>query len=150
MRLSDESHTTIEQFFRTHRGDAGLVLPRIRFHGGLLARLLMLLSAGMGAMTLGSHVFVKPALLKRDESGRVTMPGWLVAHEATHVLQYAERGFARFMLGYLGGYWRALREGKRWDAAGRMAAYMAIAEECEAREAEHAYAAQMPATALSE
>ena len=144
MRLSDESHSHVEQFFRAHRGDAGLVLPRIHFHGGVFARLLML-SAGMSAMTLGRHVFVRPGLFRRDVRGRVTLPGWLVVHEAAHVLQYAERGFVRFLLAYLGGYWRALREGGRWDAAGRMAAYMAIAEEREASVAEHAYAAQTPA-----
>ena len=142
MRLSDESHSQVEQFFRAHRGDPGLVLPRIHLHRGPFARLLMLASAGMGAMTLGRHVFVRPGLLRRDAAGRVTLPGWLVVHEAAHVLQYAERGFARFLAGYLRGYWRALRVGGRWDAAGRMAAYMAIKEECEAREAEHAYVAQ--------
>lgn len=145
MRLSDESHSHVEQFFRAHRGDPGLVLPRMRLHCGVVARLLMLASAGMGAMTLGRHVFVRPGLLRRDSEGRVTLPGWLVAHEAAHVLQYAEKGFVRFLWGYLGGYWRALREGGRWDAAGRMAAYMAIEEECEARGAEEAYASRMPA-----
>jgi hypothetical protein len=145
MRLSDESHSHVERFFRAHRGDPGLVLPRIRLHAGLSARLLMLASAGMGAVTLGRHVFVRPGLLRRDGAGRVTLPGWLVVHEAAHVLQYAERGFARFLAGYLGGYWRALREGGRWDAAGRMAAYMALEEEREARRAEDAYAARMPA-----
>lgn len=144
MRLSGEAHSHVEQFFRMHRGDAGLVLPRIDIHGGLFARLLML-SAGMGAMTLGRHIFVKPTLLSRDGAGRVTLPGWLVVHEAAHVLQYAERGFVRFLQGYLGGYWRALREGGRWDAAGRMAAYLAIEEEREAHAAEHAYASRMPA-----
>ncbi|HEX8336964.1 MAG TPA: DUF4157 domain-containing protein [Pyrinomonadaceae bacterium] len=144
MRLSDESHSHVEQFFRAHTGDAGLVLPRIHFHGGASARLLML-SAGMGAMTLGRHVFVRPGLFRRDVRGRLTLPGWLVVHEAAHVLQYAEKGFARFLLGYLGGYWRALRGGRRWDAAGRMAAYMAIQEERAARAAEHAYVAQTPA-----
>ena len=142
MRLSDESHSHVEQFFRAHRGDAGLVLPRIRLHGGVCARLLMLASAGMGAMTLGRHVFVRPGLLRRDAAGRLTLPGWLVIHEAAHVLQYAERGFVRFLAGYLRGYWRALREGGRWDAPGRMAAYLAIEEEREARRAEDAYAEQ--------
>jgi hypothetical protein len=144
MQLSDEAHTHVEQFFRAHRGDAGLVLPRIHFHGGVFARLLML-SAGMGAMTLGRHVFVRPGLFRRDVRGRVTLEGWLVVHEAAHVLQYTEKGFVRFLLGYLHGYWRALREAGRWDAAGRMAAYNAIEEEREARVAEQAYAAQMPA-----
>jgi hypothetical protein len=138
MRLSDEFHSHVEQFFRAHRGDAGLVLPRIRFHGGAFARWLML-SVGVSAMTLGRHVIVRPGLFRRDTRGRATLPGWLVVHEAAHVLQYAERGFVRFLLGYLRGYWRALREGGRWDAAGRMRAYLAIEEEREAREAEHVY-----------
>lgn len=145
MRLSEQSHSSVEQFFRAHRGDAGLVLPRMRIHGGLFARLLMQASAGMGAMTLGRHVFVRPGLFRRDARGRVTLPGWLVVHEAAHVLQYAERGFAGFLSGYLRGYWRALRAGGRWDAAGRMAAYLAIEEEREAREAERAYASRAPA-----
>jgi hypothetical protein len=144
MRLSDESHAHVEQFFRVHRGDAGLVLPRMRVHGGLVARLLMI-SAGMGAMTLGRHVFVRPGLFARDARGRLTLPGWLVVHEAAHVLQYAEGGFVRFLLRYLRGYWRALREGGRWDAAGRMSAYFAIEEEREAQAAEHAYASRAPA-----
>ena len=144
MRLSDESHSEVERFFRAHMCDAGLVLPRMRIHGGLSARLLML-SGGMGAMTLGRHVFVRPGLFRRDAGGRLTLPGWLVVHEAAHVLQYAERGFARFLLCYLRGYWRALRCGGRWDAAGRMAAYLAIEEERAAHAAERAYVAQAPA-----
>ena len=145
MRLSDESHSHVEQFFREHLGDPGLALPRIRLHAGVCARLLMLASAGMGAVTLGRHVFVRPGLLRRDSEGRVTLPGRLVVHEAAHVLQYAESGPVRFLRGYLRGYWRALREGGRWDAAGRMAAYLSIEEEREARRAEDAYAALTPA-----
>ena len=106
---------------------------------------MLMLSAGMDAMTLGRHVFVRPGLFRKDVLGRLTLPGWLVVHEAAHVLQYAEKGFARFLVGYLGGYWRALREGGRWDAAGRMAAYRAIEEERQAHAAEHAYVAQTPA-----
>lgn len=141
MRLSDESHSRVEQFFRAHTGDAGLLLPRIHIHVGICARVLMGW-VGMGAMTVGSHVFVRPGLLKEDAEGRVTLPGWLVVHEAAHVIQYAGRGHVRFFRDYLRGYWRALREGGRWDAAGRMAAYMAIPEEREAHTAEHAYVAR--------
>ncbi len=112
----------------------------MRVHAGGGARLLMLLSAGMSAMTLGRHVFVRPSLLRRDGVGRLGLPGWLVVHEAAHVLQYEGRGFARFVRDYLRGYWRALREGGRWDRAARNAAYLAIAEEQEARAAEAAYA----------
>src|SRR5215216_3576110 len=96
MRLSDESHSKVEQFFREHTGDPWLALPQVHFHGGLAARVLMGW-VGMSAMTLGRHVFVRPGLLKRDARGRVTLPGWLVVHEAAHALQYAEKGFARFI-----------------------------------------------------
>ena len=98
-------------------------------------------TAGMGAITFGRHVYVQTGLFGRDSKGRATLPARLVVHEAAHVLQYEARGYPRFFRDYLRGYWRGLREGGRWDAAGRMAAYMAIAEEREAREAEDAYAA---------
>lgn len=142
MRLSAESHAIVEQFFREHTGDERLVLPPIEFHGGLGARLLMR-AVGMGAITFGRHVFVNPRLLVRDAEGRVTLPGWLAAHEAAHVLQYEGRGLARFLRDYLRGYWRALRGGRRWDARGRTNAYLAIPEECEARRAQQAYSMRM-------
>jgi hypothetical protein len=93
----------------------------------------------MGAITFGRNVFVRPALFVKDGEGRATLPGWLIVHEATHVLQYQARGYPRFFRDYLRNYWRALREGGRLDKEGRMAAYMAIAEEREARAAETAY-----------
>ena len=139
MRLSAESHKRVEQFFREYVNEPGLSLPPIDFHGGLTARVLMVF-ARMDAITFGRRVFVRPGLFGRDERGRATLRGWLVVHEAAHVLQYERRGFARFLRDYLRGYWRALRAGGRWDARGRMAAYMAIAEEREARAAEAAYA----------
>ena len=138
MRLSAESHARVEQFFREYLNEPGLRLPPVNFHGGLTARILMTF-AGMGAITFGRNVFVRPVLFGRDSDGRATLPAWLVVHEATHVLQYGRGGFARFMRDYLRGYWRALREGGRWDGRGRMAAYMAIAEEREASSAEAAY-----------
>jgi hypothetical protein len=139
MRLSAESHARVEQFFREYSNEPGLSLPPINFHGGLTARVLMAF-AGVDAITFGRQVFVRPGLFGRGREGRATLQGWLVVHEAAHVLQYAERGFARFLRDYLRGYGRALREGGRWDARGRMAAYMAIAEEREALAAEAAYA----------
>jgi len=138
MRLSAESHARVEQFFREHLNDPNLRLPPVDFRGGPAARVLMAF-AGMGAITFGRRVFVRPGLFGRDRLGRATLPGWLVVHEAAHVLQYERRGFAPFLRDYLRGYWRALREGGRWDGSGRMAAYMAIAEEREARSAETAY-----------
>jgi hypothetical protein len=140
MRLSAESHAKVEQFFREHLDEPGLNVPRINFHGGL-AGWLFGVFVGMSAITLGRRVVVSPKLFGRDEGGRATLPGRLVVHEVAHVLQYEERGFARFLRDYLRGYWRALREGGRWDWRGRTAAYMSIAEEREARAAEDAFAA---------
>lgn len=140
MRLSPEAHAELETFFREHCGDPRLRLPPFRVYGGWAARLLMGL-IGMGAITFGRHVFVAPRLLRRDGAGRVSAPGWLLAHEAAHVLQYEERGYWRFLRDYLRGYLRALRAGQGWGKAARTAAYFAIAEECEARAAEAAYAA---------
>jgi Domain of unknown function (DUF4157) len=138
MKLSADTHDELQHFFRQHLNDRALCLPPITIHAGLLARLLMK-AVGMGAITFGRHVFVKPGFIMRDGEGRATAPGWLLAHEAAHVLQYEQRGYLRFFRDYLRGYWLALRAGKNWGAIGRMAAYMAIAEERSAREAEHAY-----------
>ncbi|MBC7933719.1 MAG: DUF4157 domain-containing protein [Rubrivivax sp.] len=138
MKLSAETHDDLQHFFRRHFSDHELRLPPITIHAGLLAKLL-LKANGMGAITFGRHVLVRPTLVKKDAEGRATMPGWLLAHEATHVLQYEQRGYLRFFRDYLRGYCRGLRAGKSWDAQGRMAAYMSIEEEHSAREAEHAY-----------
>ena len=138
MRLSADTHDVLQHFFRQHLNDAELHLPPIRIHTGLVARLLMKAN-GMGAITFGRHVFVRPGLVKKDEEGRLCIPGWLLAHEATHVLQYEQRGYLRFFRDYLSGYWQALSKGKKWSAQGRRAAYMAIAEEQTAYEAEHAF-----------
>ncbi len=68
------------------------------------------------------------------------MPGWLAAHEAVHVLQYERDGLVRFLISYLREYFRTLACSRRADAAARMAAYLSIPHEIEARIAELAYA----------
>ena len=138
MRLSEESHERVERFFRAHRRDPGLVLPPVCVHAGLLAWMLMKF-VGAGAITFDRHVFVTPSLIERDSAGRAVISSRLLVHEAAHVLQYEERGFARFLWVYLSGYWRALRSGGRWDAGGRAAAYLSVEEEREARAAENAF-----------
>lgn len=138
MRLSPEAHEKVESFLKEYKGEPGLRLPRFSIHAGAGGRLVMWF-VRMSAITLGSHVFVSPPLVRRDSAGRAVLAGRLVVHEAVHVLQYEERGFVGFLFRYLRGYWRALRRGKSWGAAARMAAYMEIEEEREAREAEHAY-----------
>ncbi len=146
MRLSDKSHREVEEFFRKHQGMPGLVLPPVYVYAGLLARLLTE-PARVGAITFGRRVFVRPTLIKNDSSGRASVPAWLLVHEAAHVLQYEERGYLRFFVGYLRSYVRGLREGKGFDAAARNAAYLAIPEECAARAAEHAYVESRRGTA---
>jgi hypothetical protein len=138
LRLSEESHRAVEEFFQDLRGEPSLRLPPVYVYTGLLPGLL-LGAIGMGAMTLGRRVFVSPKVLRRDDAGRLTMPGWLLVHEAAHVLQYERRGFAGFLRDYLRGYWKALRAGGSWGGGGRRAAYLAIAAEHEAHEAEDAY-----------
>jgi hypothetical protein len=147
MRLSGESHSEVEEFFRKHQGRPGLVLPPVSVYAGVFARLLTE-SAKVGAITLGRRVFVRPSLVKRDSTGRASVPAWLLVHEATHVLQYEERGFARFLTGYLSGYYRGLREeGKGFGAAARNRAYLSIPEERAAREAERVYVESRRGTA---
>jgi hypothetical protein len=93
----------------------------------------------ISAITFGRRVIVSPALVRRDDRRRLIIPGWLLAHEAIHVLQYERNGFLRFLIAYLRAYLRALREQKGIGAAARMNAYLAIEEEQSAREAERAY-----------
>jgi hypothetical protein len=138
MKLAAESHTRLESFLREHLRDREMRLPPITIYSGFVARLLTS-AFKIGAITFGRRVFVSPRLVKDDEVGRPTLPGWLAAHEAIHVLQYERAGFLRFLVTYLRGYGRALRAGGSWNAAAREAAYLAIAEECAAREAEAAY-----------
>jgi len=139
MRLSGESQREVEEFFRRHTGRPGLSMPPVYVYAGGFAGLLTKAAGGVGAITFGRRVFVRPSLVKQDSSGRAVLPAWLLVHEAAHVLQYEERGTLRFLVGYLRGYFRGLREGKKFDTAARTAAYLAIPEECAAREAERAY-----------
>lgn len=139
MILSKKSHAEIEAFLREHFKDPDLCLPPISIHSGVFAGLLTKWLR-IGAITFGRHVFISPRKVAQGEGGRRAAPGWLIAHEATHVIQYDTEGFVKFFAQYLRDYFRALRETGNWDAAARMAAYLAIAHECEAREVEHAFA----------
>lgn len=74
-----------------------------------------------------------------DAGGSLSTKGWLVAHEAMHVLQYEREGHVRFLLRYFYGYWRALRGSGKWNREARMHAYLAIEAERIAHEVERAY-----------
>jgi hypothetical protein len=139
MRLSAESQREVEEFFRRHEGRPGLVLPPVYVYSGGFAGLLTRAAGGVGAVTFGRRVFVRPSLVRRDSSGRAVVQAWLLVHEAAHVLQYEERGFVRFLVGYFRGYVRELRKGKGFGAGARNEAYLSMPEERTAREAERAY-----------
>lgn len=138
MKLAAQSQIHIQNFFRAYLGDQALELPSILIYRNRFAHLITRVCR-VGAITFGRRVFVAPVFIKRDESNRLITPGWLVAHEAMHVLQYKQRGSASFLARYVYGFWRALRKTGRWDKAARMTAYLNITEECAAREAEEAY-----------
>lgn len=147
MKLAAKSHSHIEIFLREHVGDDSLRLPPLTIYCGRFAGLITRL-IGAGAVTLGRFMLVSPRLAVRDERGRVSVPGWLMAHEAMHVVQYGRVGVIRFLIEYFGGYWRTLREGKRLNAAARMHAYFSLAEEYDARAAEAAYRAWLQRKAV--
>jgi Domain of unknown function (DUF4157) len=140
MRLAPASHQRIETFLREHFHLPTLKLPSIFLYHGRVAACLTR-AFKIGAITFGRHVFVAPKMVTRDESGRLRIPGWLIAHEATHVWQYERAGFFGFLFSYLRGYWRALRAQQVWSGEAHLAAYLAIEEECDARESEAAYTA---------
>jgi Domain of unknown function (DUF4157) len=129
----------MEEFLRERFRLETLKLPSVSVYRGRVARWLTV-TFRIGAITFGRRIFVAPKLVTLDEAGKLKIPGWLIAHEATHVWQYESAGFARFLFSYLRGYWRALRAQQKWGREARQAAYLAIREECEARESETAYA----------
>ena len=138
MRLTAEGQAHIERFFRMYLRDERLTLPVVSLHADQWARALTS-PFRFGAITFGRHVFVATDLVARDGSARTQVPGWLVAHEMMHVIQYERAGMTRFLFAYLSEYTRALRRGRRLNAAGHWLAYRAIAHEVEAYAAEAAY-----------
>jgi hypothetical protein len=138
MLLAPESHLHLEAFLRERLRSESLRLPPVNVYVGRWSRLLTG-TFGILAITFGKRVFVSARVVKRDGQGRLTVPAGLLAHEAVHVVQYNEAGFAGFLLSYLREYWRGLREQPGWGRAAREAAYRAIRHEREAYEAEDAY-----------
>lgn len=140
MRLSPKSQQLVEEFLRERFRLETLQLRPIYIYHGRLA-LWITRTFRIGGITFGRHIFIAPGMITRDESGTLTVPGWLLVHEATHVWQYQLAGFIGFLVSYLGGYWRALRVEGKWDTDARTKAYLAIREECDARESEAIYSA---------
>lgn len=139
MKLASESHRKIESFLRDHFHDEKLRLPPVLIYCGRFARWLTV-SFQITAITFGRRVFIAPKVITRDEENRLTVSAALIAHEATHVIQYRKAGFIRFLLSYVAEYLRALREQKQGlGKAARTAAYFKIRQEREAYEAQAAY-----------
>jgi hypothetical protein len=140
MLLAAESHKQIEAFLRDHFGSSALKLPPVYIYAGRFSRWLTG-SFHILAITFGRRIFIAPKIMARDARNRLTVPADLIAHEATHVLQYERAGFIGFLVSYLNEYWRALRSQRQgWGDAARHSAYLAIKQEAEARQAEMAYA----------
>jgi hypothetical protein len=138
MRLAEESRARLERFFRSYHGDERLRLPPVFVHAGFWSeRATHVLR--IAAITVGRHVFVSPKMVGRDERGRLTIPGWLLAHEAAHVRQFQQAGFLPFVFNYAREYLAFLLRGGKFDAGARMKAYEQIAREREARAVEAAY-----------
>jgi hypothetical protein len=139
MKLARESHQRLEKFFREYFDDPQLRLPPVYLHRGRFARLVTK-QLRIGAITFGRHIFLSPDRVT-EAGGDLSAKGWLVAHEATHVLQYEREGYVRFFYKYLYDYWRALRGSGKWDREARMTAYLSIEAERVAHEVERAYQA---------
>lgn len=139
MRLSAESQRLVEEFLRERFRLETLRLSPISIYHGRVA-LWLTRTFRISAITFGRYIFIAPDMITRNERGSLTVPGWLLVHEVTHVWQYQLAGFIGFLISYLGGYWRALRSQGKWDSDARTQAYLAIREECDARESEAIYA----------
>jgi hypothetical protein len=137
LALTSECQRHLLRFLRHHGRDPRLDLPDLVIHWGRPAALLTRL-LGASAVTFGRRVWISPRLVEPSAEGAV-ISGALLAHEATHTLQYAAAGFLPFLLAYLRAYGRGLRREGAWSARGRTAAYHAIPAEQEAEAAEQAY-----------
>ncbi len=132
MKLASKTHRLLEGFFREFFGDDKLSLPEIEIYAGRGARLFTKILKVHG-ITFGSVIFIKPDLMRRNDGRRLCIPKELLAHEATHVLQYQKSGFFKFLYTYLRHYFTGLTRQKRWDFNSRAMAYLQIPHEVEAR-----------------
>jgi hypothetical protein len=135
MKLERPSCDELEEFFGADLAAAGLRLHDICFHAGVVSRLFLKIIQVNG-LTLGRRVLIQAVI---DTDGRKSIPAALAVHEICHVLQYERSGFTAFLKNYLRGYWRRLKRQRKWDATGRLIAYLSIPEEIEAQTAENTY-----------
>lgn len=94
--LNRQAHDCLEHFLREHLQKSDLQLPAVKIYSGRLIGVFARLFQ-FGAITINRRIFVRPDLLFRDGDERLTISGWLLAHEALHVCQYAELGPLKFL-----------------------------------------------------
>lgn len=135
MQLTPETHRHLEDFLRVYFNDPHLIFPPIKIYEGRF----FTKTFKIGAITIGRRIVITPNLVLKTDDGGWGIPGWLLAHEGTHVIQYQRAGLLGFLGSYLKDYFKTLRKGLRMDAASRNAAYRAIRQEEHARAAEEAY-----------
>ncbi len=132
MKLARAPQRQLEEFFREYFGDEKLKLPEIHLFIRRGAKFLTKLLKIHG-ITFGSRVFIAPKVIYRDGKHRLCIDKQLLAHEATHVLQYRRLGRLRFFYTYLKSFWKEFSAKEKWNFAARHEAYLAIPHEVEAR-----------------
>ncbi len=130
--LSESSAKVVTEFFREDLDDPSFELPRVIFATGRTASVVAR-SLRIHGITIGRLVIIAPHLVERVD-GRAVLPRDLIVHETTHVLQYREYGFVRFLWKYFGDYLRNLKSEGNYSLDARNAAYVAIPFEVEARQ----------------
>jgi len=140
MRLSEQSHKKIEDFFREYLDNEDFRLPEVRFYGGKFTHYLTSVLKIEG-LAVGRRIYIFPENFWISENRKLRLDEQLVVHEITHVLQYRREGFFRFLRLYFKSYYANLRKKKRRDFSARTEAYLEISFEIEARQAASNYAA---------
>lgn len=140
MTLCKDSHAQVEKFLREFFDDDLLQLPAIKFRRSKSVDVCLKL-LGVAGLTLGRRVFIKREFFEREADGRLTLPGWLVVHEAAHVLQFARAGNVRFAFAYVNEYAAQMRWRRKIFRRTELhaASYYAISFEAEAYSVEAAY-----------
>jgi len=107
-RISPETKKLLSPFFPT------INLDKIRLYsGGLRLGHLILLLNRATAITFGKKIFFARGMLDESTPTGIT----LIAHELTHVRQYQETGYLRFLYRYLRDYIQSRIEGKNHHSA---------------------------------
>ncbi|MGI9035153.1 MAG: eCIS core domain-containing protein [Pyrinomonadaceae bacterium] len=132
MKLSRELNQQLEDFFREFFDDENLRLPEIEIYGKRGARIVTKIF-GVQGITIGRFIFITPDLVFRDNLTRLCVSKELLAHEATHVLQYQQLGTLKFLYRYFKSFFVNLRRRRNWNFYSRMQAYLEIPFESEAR-----------------